>query len=531
MKYKIQLLLIACVLFSSNNYAQIGFAPLSNVDQYTYEKGLYSTSSEAHTSFKPYLLKDLKTIPFYDSLQNPVMPNKPFYKTLVGRKIFKEHLLEVREDDYHLYFDALMDLSGGSDSYTDNNFKNNTRGAGIGGSVGKRFSFNATFYENQSTFPYYIDSTIKLTRVVPGTGRVKGTGPYDFAWATGSLTYELNKHFTFQFGNDKNFIGDGYRSLLLSDNAFNYPHVKIITDIWKIRYVNIFAEMQDITRKDLQDNEPFIRKYASMHYLDLNIGKRASIGVFESVVWHSDSTGSRGFDIGYMNPFIFFRPVEFSIGSPDNVLMGFNLKYKITNKTTAYAQLLLDEFLIKEVRAGKGWWGNKQGWQLGVKSFDLFGVKNLYAQLEYNAVRPFTYQHRDALGNYGHYGQSLAHPMGANFYEVVGIGNYRYKRWSFEGKLNYYVAGLDSGGYNFGQNVFLPYVTRANEYGNEIGQGEKHTISILTMGIYYEFNPITRLSGFIEATNRNDKSDKQTISEMIIQAGIKTRLFNRYYDF
>jgi hypothetical protein len=51
------------------------------------------------------------------------------------------------------------------------------------------------------------------------------------------------------------------------------------------------------------------------------------------------------------------------------------------------------------------------------------------------------------------------------------------------------------------------------------------------MGIYYEFNPITRLSGFIEATNRNDKSDKQTISELIIQAGIKTRLFNRYYDF
>jgi hypothetical protein len=78
MKYKIQLLLIACALFSSNNYAQIGFAPLSNVDQLTYEKGLYSTSSEAHTSFKPYLLKDLKTIPFYDSLQNPTMPNKPF---------------------------------------------------------------------------------------------------------------------------------------------------------------------------------------------------------------------------------------------------------------------------------------------------------------------------------------------------------------------------------------------------------------------------------------------------------------------
>jgi hypothetical protein len=531
MKSKFLFLFIGFTLLSKINFAQIGFAALSNTEQYRYEKGLYSLSNESHTSFKPYLIKDLKIISFFDSLQNTVLPTKPFYKTLAGRKIFKEHLLEVREDDYHLYFDPLMDISGGNDSYNSKSFKNNTRGAGIGGSVGKRFSFNATFYENQSTFPYYIDSTIKLTRVVPGTGRVKGTGPYDYAWATGSLTYELNKHFTFQFGNDKIFIGDGYRSLLLSDNAFNYPHVKIITDIWKFRYVNIFAEMQDISIKDQQDNEPFQRKYTSMHYLDLNIGKRASIGVFESVVWHSDSTGRRGFDIGYLNPFIFFRPVEFSIGSPDNVLMGFNAKYKITNKTTAYAQLILDEFLIKEVRAGKGWWGNKQGWQLGVKSFDLFGVKNLYGQLEYNAVRPFTYQHRETLGNYGHYGQSLAHPMGANFYEIVGIGNYRYKRWNVEGKFNYYVAGLDSGGYNFGQNIFLPYVTRANEYGNEIGQGEKHTISIVTMALYYEFNPITHLSGFIEATSRNDKSDANNISEMIIQAGIKTRLFNRYYDF
>ncbi len=531
MKKKSSILIISILFFVSTAKAQLGFLPLSNIANAKYENGLYEIKNSSHTSFKPYLFKDLKSISSFDSLQSPLLPSSHIYSTYAGRKIFKEHLFVVNEDDYFLFLDPVMDISGGSDNYSNKSFNNNTRGANVGGSIGKRFSFNASFYENQSSFPYYIDSAVKLSRVVPGTGRVKGTGPYDYAWATGSLTYELNKHFTFQFGNDKNFIGDGYRSLLLSDNAFNYPHLKIITDIWKFRYVNIFAEMQDITRKDLQDNEPFLRKYTSIHYLDLNIGKRASIGVFESVVWHSDSASNRGFDLGYMNPFIFFRPVEFSIGSPDNVLMGFNMKYKISNHTTAYAQIILDEFLIKEVRAGKGWWGNKQGWQLGVKSFDLFGIKNLYGQLEYNAVRPFTYQHREVLGNYGHYAQSLAHPMGANFYELVAIGNYHYKRWNFEGKINYYVVGLDSGGYNFGQNIFLPYVTRANEYGNEIGQGDEHKIIIATLGIYYEFNPITHLSGFIEATNRNDHSDKQSINEMIIQAGVKTRLFNRYYDF
>ena len=121
--------------------------------------------------------------------------------------------------------------------------------------------------------------------------------------------------------------------------------------------------------------------------------------------------------------------------------------------------------------------------------------------------------------------------MGANFYELIAIGNYRYHHWNVECKFNYYVVGLDTGNYNFGQNIFQPYVTRAFEYGNKIGQGEKHNISIASVGIYYEFNPITHLSAFVEATQRNDQSDRGNISEMMIQLGVKTRLFNRYYDF
>ena len=198
MNYKI--VVISCLmLLSIQSKAQIGFSYLSNVDQLKYEKGLYELSNNSHTSFKPYLIKDYKSIAGYDSLNNTILPSAKFYQTFLGRKLLKEHLFEVKEDDYKLFLDALMDFSGGSDSYTSKSFNNNTRGAAVGGYMGKRFSFNATFYENQSAFPYYIDSTIKLTRVVPGTGRVKGTGPYDYAWATGSLTYELNKHFTFQF--------------------------------------------------------------------------------------------------------------------------------------------------------------------------------------------------------------------------------------------------------------------------------------------------------------------------------------------
>ena len=522
---------IIALSFAFSAQAQSGFLPLSNTEEQKFQGGLNSLNSKAHTSMKPFLIRDLVDNTAYDSLQKPTIKDSKFTNTLVGRKLFKEHLLKVEEDDYKLYLDPVFEVMGGRDQDHSKNYFTNSRGAWIGGEIGKRFSFNATFYENQSKFPYYLDSVVNITRVVPGTGRIKRANDYDYAWATGSINFELNKHFMFQFGNDKNFIGDGYRSLLLSDNAFNYPYLKIVTDVWKIRYVNIFAEMQDLTRYDLQDNEPFQRKYVSMHYLDLNLGKRASFGVFETVVWHGDSTGRRGFDLGYMNPFIFFRPVEFSIGSPDNVLMGFNGKFKLNSKNSLYAQLLLDEFLLKEVKAGNGWWANKQGWQVGFKSFDVFGVKNLYVQGEYNAVRPYTYQHRDIAGNYGHYRQALAHPLGANFYEMLGIARYEYHQWKLEGKLSYALVGYDTAGYNFGQNIFLPYTTRANEYNNKIGQGEQHKIMWATLSISYEFNPITHFCVFAEASMRNDKSPAKTDNTMLIQGGLKTKLFNRYYDF
>lgn len=55
---------------------------------------------------------------------------------------------------------------------------------------------------------------------------------------------------------------------------------------------------------------------------------------------------------------------------------------------------MLDEFKLHEVIAGNGWWGNKLAFQLGAKAFDLFNIRSLYVQTEFNFVRPYTYSHR-----------------------------------------------------------------------------------------------------------------------------------------
>lgn len=521
--------------------AQHFFLPLSNETMLKFDPWLNRVGATTHTSVKPYLAKDLYRDTPYDSLTTYVLPDKKFYKTWVGRKLFSEHFLRVKDDDVIIHLDPAFELSGGKDlsSDTAGSFSMNQRGVYVEGMIGERFTFNASFYENQGHFAEYLDSVVSKSYVVPGQGRTKRKrdgSNFDYANVTGTISYQLKKHFTFQFGHDRNFIGDGYRSLLLSDNTYPYPFLKVISDFWKIRYVNIYAVMQDLEILDLNtwdDKTTFTRKYGSFHYLDINIGKRATVGLFEAVIWKSDTaTGRRGFDINYLNPFVFIRPIEYGIGSPDNVLLGINAKFKLSSSIQLYAQIMLDEFLLENVKAGTGWWGNKQGLLGGFKAYNIFGVKNLHVQTEASYVRPFTYQHREILGNYGHYRQSLAHPLGANFYESVNFIYYTWKRFDVKARLSYALTGFDTDSINHGQNIFLSYMdNRAGEYNNRVGQGLRTTITISQLTLAYIINPSYNMRFFIDVMARRSENSRQTLNTLAVQAGIKTYLFNRYYDF
>ena len=100
--------------------------------------------------------------------------------------------------------------------------------------------------------PDYLEGYVRNNEnVVPGQGMAKYNLLYqesimDFYYATGYINYDVNKFFDVQLGHGKHFIGDGYRSMILSDNSFNYPYLKITTDVWKFKYVNLFSYFQDI---------------------------------------------------------------------------------------------------------------------------------------------------------------------------------------------------------------------------------------------------------------------------------------------
>jgi hypothetical protein len=355
--------------------------------------------------------------------------------------------------------------------------------------LGKNFSanFTGTFVYTQ---PKYKKKFAPYEDIfIPHFGKAeKYSSFYTYLNLTGYLSYQVADFMNLQVGRDKVFFGDGYRSLFISDNSNAYPFFKGTVDIWKIKYTILYSYFHE---KDSLDALDFgAKKYSSSHILSWNIGKRLNFNVFETVIWQGkDSLGNRGFDVNYLNPIIFYRPVEFSLGSPDNVIMGFGGRIRIFKTTHLYGQFLLDEFKLSELKANKGWWANKFGIQAGVKTFKLFGIENLYALGEINIVKPFTYSHWSYMDNYGNSSQPLAHPLGANFAE--GIINIRYKidRWQINSILKKYAIGADYDTLNMGFNIYRSYNDNVNPFRNKLLQGQKYKVSSIELSFDYILNP------------------------------------------
>tara|TARA_B100000945_G_scaffold321517_1_gene336592 strand:- start:5252 stop:6142 length:891 start_codon:yes stop_codon:yes gene_type:complete len=294
--------------------------------------------------------------------------------------------------------------------------------------------------------------------------------------------------------------------------------------------------MRDVRPAVTQDGS-YRTKYMANHYLSLNVTKRLNIGLFESVIWENDN--NRGFDINYLNPVIFYRAIEFSTGARGgNALIGLSGKYKLSNYLNAYTQVIIDEFSSSDIFGGKKSWKNKLGYQLGLKYFDAFKVPNLFLQLEYNQVRPYTYSHNTEVLNYGHNNQSLAHLWGANFRELIAIARYKKDRWYGMAKVIYGKRGFDYDNdfYSYGGDIYRNYEDRPFDNGVKIGQGNTGISFFGQLETGYIINPETNLKLYGSFIYRNMNTDINTrnnfdISTSWLNFGIRTDIFNWYYDY
>lgn len=517
--------------------------PLSHEVYNRFDRQMNLIGTNTHTASKPFTYQEVK--PYYN-FDEEVERLRFDTETWFGEKFFNEDLVQIKGDNYWFTFNIAADLQLGKDFDSDQSYTyNNTRAAYIQGQLSDKVNVFTALYESQARFADYYNRYAESIgpfggnpATIPSRGIAKrfGDNAYDYPIAEGYISYQPNDIFRFTLGHGQNFIGDGYRSLFISDNASIHPYFKIETNIWKFKYTNTWRSLRD-TRSEVNDNGSYRTKFMATHHLSYNVTKRLNLGFFESVIWQNDN--NRGFDFNYLNPVIFYQMIQFSTGSEGgNALIGLSYKYKWTDQINSYGQLIIDEFASDAVFGGQQSWKNKMGYQLGIKYFDAFKIKNLSLQLEYNQVRPYTYSHNTGVLNYGHNNQSLAHQWGANFREFIAIARYRKDRWFGHTKLIVGKRGLETnedldpyfGGSIYGNEADRPFENDVKiEQGNSVNQlfGE--------LEVGYLLNPKTNLKLYTSIIYRDFDATTQTSkvfdnTTTWINFGFRTDLFNWYYD-
>lgn len=546
-----------------------------------FEKHLYSWDSEHHTSIKPYRASEVYREVFPDTLYRykRVKPNSKFVPRAINI-LFFEHFLEFSEEGYvrksrmdsvqtgvvirqnyrdtsyvkrkfHITANPFLRLELGYDNLAGRTINYNKRGVILTADIGKSISIFTSFSENQARFAQYLEPQIRATRVIPGEGKARnfGENSFDFSNVWAYINYTPNEYFSMEVGNGKNFIGDGYRSLFLSDNAFVYPYAKATISFWRFKYMMVYAELQNDIRERTDFALGVTRKLANFNYLSFEATDWLQIGLFEGLLWQrTGPAGNNEFNWNYINPVIGIRGLQ-DIENM-NQLYGLNYKVTLPHYIVLYGQWMIDRFPNKGFQNIN----NRMGLQAGLKYFDVGGVENLNFRMEYNRVRPYAYSAKDSTLHYSQYDQPLAHPNGSNFQEIYGQLAYRYDRFYTSLAVTWSKGGIDElfldtlGGIrqNFisGSEILLSNGLAPQTENLTVG-GSPQNYSLLhadfrvgaiinpKINLRVELGLVLRrtsVNAYVPTSGSGQRLVNAKDNNAIAVFSVSTQLFNNYYD-
>lgn len=378
----------------------------------------------------------------------------------------------------------------------------NTRGVRGSGHLGPIF-FEARVEENQRRDVRYTRE--RRGNTAPRLGNVQdfasGTA-LDYYRATGIVGFR-SRFFEVRAGRDRNRWGPGRTSLFVSDYATAYDQLQIRTSVWRLEYVNLFANFTNlgpVTRSA----EPFPRRFGAFHHLTLRLPGRVDISAYEGVMFTDTSSAHRrdGFDVAYLNPIIFYRSVEQDRNSPDNALVGLSIGWTAVPGVRVYGDLLLDELTAELI--GKKNWANKWAWTLGAHVVDL-PVSGLSLRGEWTRLRPYLYAHITPASAFLHYGDGLGHPAGPNAVDWSFFADYQATpRLHAQLNVGYTRRGRNTETENYGSDASLPYTTRVSNTDVTILQGVRQTQWLVEASVGYELLPRLYAAGAVRAESLSD---------------------------
>lgn len=440
------------------------------------------------------------------------------------------HLIEVEKEDFTAFIDLLLHFDVGFEwrddsQYTDTTLHSrNLRGFRIVGDIGDKVSFETSFREIQTRAPYYLFNYVLQSDVMPGTGRVKRfVNELDHNIAEGYVSYSPMDRLNIQFGSQKNFIGSGYRSLLLSDHAYTYPQLKLSSRWWqsRVNYQVIHAWIQTLERLPVGDTPEslFRPKGANFYYLSIEPWDQVRIGLFEGVIWSrfDEEEGTLPMDGRSYIPLIGVNTALMGWDGEGNSIVGLDLAVRPVHDIELYGQLVWDQ-------------EGRDGQQVGIKTLGLLD-DGLRIQAEYNRSSPFIYANDPVDLNYAHFGQPLAHPMGAGFEEAfIGLTYFR-DRWFIDARYIHATQLVDlipmNGPFlNVGSDIF-----RSDVFPVDDPEGNDIQLDHVNVRIGYFFNPKSNFNAYLgwKGRSRSGRGFDQEMS--FTHFGIEMSLFQTYEDF
>lgn len=460
-------------------------------------------SVQVHTGFRPLLESRIGGA----TNGEYVIPGRKYYYDF-GLYTLRDHMVEITDENFRISLDIMFDL-GANHDFNDtlnldfNNFNipaTNTRGALLQGDIGEKFSFQSMLFETQRSLPPYLNDLADSLNVVPGEGRYKKLEgrKIDYNQSYGWMSWAMTPWLHITAGHGKHFIGNGYRSMLLSDGSYSYPFAR--TTLWllddKIQYQWMYAGLQTLERLPLGDvpESLFRKKSMSVSYLSISPIPQLELGLFESVIWQrwDSAVGTQPVNVESVIPIIGLNSGIHGMGALDHAVLGANGRW-----TTPWNGWIYGQFVTDGPAAGR------YGYQLGAKFFDVL-TDRLHVQLEYNLAEPGLFTHPYAHQEYSHFNQSLAHPSGTHFEEVIVGAYYQYKRWFLNLRQHYLDHAITSSGSilpgasDVGFET-VPFIARSTVTSIELG-ALLNPKSNLNFTVGYQYRDQTR-GGHVDVMN------------------------------
>ncbi len=441
--------------------------------------------------------------------------------------LFQKYLFELKGKDYYLKISPAIDFAYGRDigDTIKRTLFQNTRGLHVEGNLFKNFAFSTSLYENQGRYTNYetgyyssigelypTSDTTYLTQngVIPGAGRTKpfkGDG-FDYAFAVGYLVYSPFKWLRVAAGNNAQFVGDGHRSILLSDNSYSAPYIRLDWRISpKFNFVYHRARNMNLLRRPASGSVEsyYEAKGFSVNYFTYKPTDNISVSLFESGMWNrGDALTSRSSHPLYFNPVPFLSGLILKGKDEVVSLLGLNANYQFMDHHRVYGQFALNDYN-----------GEKIAFQLGYRGYNFFNINDFMVQVEYNNVANGTYEATNRRLNYVHFNLPIAHVKGNGFQEFVLRSNYEFKRLYADLSVVYYLTKDYSAESLLPVDRDLTYSTSNIFYENfELG---------------YRFNRKMNLTLFGSWTYRT--ADDGQAATNFLSVGLRTGFINHYRDF